>query len=235
MEVHPGIEITDLALFLKKPKVLVVSDLHVGFEESLARKGVLVPRFQYKDVIDRLEQIFARTKADVVVLNGDLKHEFGPPSKQEWKELTRLMDYLSRKCKEVIIVKGNHDVGIGPLARKKEIRVVDEYVTDDVVIVHGDARPKTKKPVVVMGHEHTAITLREGARAEKYKCFLKGKHGKSTLITMPSFNTLTEGTDVTKEKLLSPLLQQDLSDFEVFVWDARNKEALCFGTVNDLL
>jgi len=46
---------------------------------------------------------------------------------------------------------------------------------------------------------------------------LKGKWQGKTLVVMPSFNLVTEGTDVLKEELLSPFLAQDLSKFEVFV------------------
>jgi len=34
---------------------------------------------------------------------------------------------------------------------------------------------------------------------------------------MPSFCLVTEGTDILKEKLLSPFLDQDLKNFDVFV------------------
>jgi metallophosphoesterase superfamily enzyme len=40
MEIHPGIEMVDLALYLKKQQALVLADLHIGFEEALAKQGV---------------------------------------------------------------------------------------------------------------------------------------------------------------------------------------------------
>ncbi len=233
MEIHPGIETIDLAVYLKKHKTLVLADLHIGFEEALAKQGVLVPRFQYKDIIDRLEQIFAKVKPKTVILNGDLKHEFGGISRQEWKETMRLFDYLSRKCEQIIVIKGNHDPNIEPITRKKAINVVDELLLDNIVITHGDAAPKSKAKVIIMGHEHPAVSLRDKGRVEKFKCFLKGTYKKSTLIVQPSFNVCVEGTDVTKERVLSPLIT-NIRDCDVYVVDDVRKKTLHFGKVKNL-
>ncbi len=235
MEIHPGIETIDLALYLRKHKTLVLADLHIGFEEALAKQGVLVPRFQYKDMIDRLEQIFAQVHPKTVVLNGDLKHEFGGISRQEWKETMRLFDYLSRKCEEIIVVKGNHDPNIGPITAKKAVRVVDEIVFGSIAIVHGDTGPKANHPaIVIMGHEHPAIALREKGRVEKFKCFLKGAYKKSVLLVQPSFNACVEGTDVSQGQVLSPLIK-NIHNFEVFVVDDVRKKTLYFGKVKNIV
>ncbi len=68
-----------------------------------------------------------------------------------------------------------------------------------------------------MGHEHPAISIKDGPRTEIFKCFLAGKWKKYNLIAQPSFNLVTEGTDILKEKILSPLLKQNLRNFDVFV------------------
>ncbi|MEM4247403.1 MAG: metallophosphoesterase [Candidatus Woesearchaeota archaeon] len=234
MKLYPGIEIIDLALYLKEQDVLVLSDLHIGFEESLMRQGVLVPRFHYKDIIDRLEQVFARIKPRWVVLNGDLKHEFGAASSQEWKETMRFFDYLQRKCEKIVVVKGNHDPSLGPLADKKGIQVVTELKLGKVLICHGDSMPKTKDAeVIIVGHIHPAVSLRENGRVERFKCFLKGKYNKSVLIVQPSFHPSVEGSDVTKEKVKCPLAP-DFGDFDVCVVDDARKKVLEFGKVRDL-
>ena len=87
MLISPGIEIVDLGLFFSKEKVLVISDIHVGYEEYLNKLGVLVPRFQFQELVKKLENIFKKTgKLEKIIVNGDLKHEFGTISEQEWRE-----------------------------------------------------------------------------------------------------------------------------------------------------
>jgi putative SbcD/Mre11-related phosphoesterase len=234
MEITPGIEIIDLALYLKDSGALVLSDLHIGFEESLMKQGVLVPRFHYKDIIDRLEQVFAKVKPKGIVLNGDLKHEFGAASRQEWKETMRLFDYLQRKCEKIVIVKGNHDTSLGPLANKKGIMIVSELKLDNILIAHGDSMPKTKDAeVIIVGHIHPAVSLHDKGRVERFKCFLKGKYKKSVLIVQPSFHPSVEGSDITKEQVKCPLIK-DFADFEVFVIDDARKKVLGFGKVSNL-
>jgi len=96
MEIHTGIEIIDLALYLPSHQTIIFSDFHIGYEETLTQRGILIPRFQFKDTIKRLEKIFSKIKqVKTVVINGDLKHEFGKISDQEWREVLKLLDYFS--------------------------------------------------------------------------------------------------------------------------------------------
>ena len=219
-----GIEIIDLGLLLKNENILVLADFHIGYEEALNKQGILVPRFQFRDVIKRLGKILSelkKIKLEKIIINGDIKHEFGTISEQEWRETLRLLDFLTKFCDEIILIKGNHDTIIGPIAKKKNIKIVEHFLVGNVLIVHGHKIPNKnilkKAKIIVIGHEHPAISLREDVRIEKFKCFLKGKYKRKKLIVMPSFCLATEGTDILKEKLLSPFLDQDLRNFEVSV------------------
>jgi len=220
---EPNLKIIDLGLLIKDQNILVLADFHIGYEEELNKQGILVPRFQFKDVIKRLGKIFLKKiKIDKIIMNGDLKHEFGRISEQEWRETLRLLDFLAKFCNEIILVKGNHDKILGPIAKKKNIRIVEHYLTKKgVLMVHGHKIPKKellkKAKTIVIGHEHPAISLREDVRTEKFKCFLKGKYKRKNLVVIPSFCLATEGNDILKEKPLSPFLEQDLRNFEVFI------------------
>lgn len=238
MEISKEIEIINLSLWLKKEQILIISDLHLGYEEYLHQKGVLLPKAQVQLIKEELQKIFQIVKPTIIIINGDLKHEFGKVLRQEWTEVLNLIDFLQQHCKELILIRGNHDVILGPIAEKKGITVVSEYKIGSILIVHGDKIIKTeatttKTPVkaIIIGHEHPAICIREKSKMEKFKCFLKGRWKKKDLIVMPSFNSLLEGTDVTKERLLSPFLK-DVSDFEVFAVSAG--EVFKFGKVKQL-
>jgi len=221
MEIIKCIKIIDLGLLLVNEKVLVIADSHIGYEEALNKQGVLIPRLYFKDTLKRLEEILAKTgDLNVIVINGDIKHEFGTISDQEWRNTLKLMDFLSKHCKELVLVRGNHDKILGPISKKRNIKFVDNIIIGDKLILHGDKvddmiKNKSIKTVII-GHEHPAVSLNDGAKVERYKCFLKGKFKGKNLIVQPSFNLVTEGTDVTKEKLLSPFLKE-ISNFEVFI------------------
>ncbi len=221
MRINKETRIIDLALYLEKHKTLVISDVHLGFEEALNKSGMLIPRFQYKITIERLEKILKGLKPDKIIITGDLKHEFGEISHTEWKDTLNFLDFLSKHCKKIVLIKGNHDILLGPIAKKKNIEIVDNFVLSDIIILHGNKIPETiefsKAKTVIIGHEHPAISISNEIRTETYKCFLVGKFKNKKLIVLPSFNLLVEGTNILKEEILSPFLQPDLSNFEVYV------------------
>lgn len=235
MEISKGLEIMDLCLYFKKEKALVLADVHMGYEEALNKQGILVPRFQYAETVKHLEGILSGFKVNKIIINGDLKHEFGTISETEWRHTLRLLDLLSEHCRKIILIKGNHDTILGPIAEKRGLDVKKNYVIGRTMIFHGNKIPTGEKfdsmKRIVIGHEHPAVSLYKNGRLEKFKCFLKGKWKKKELIVMPSFNLVTEGTDVLNEELLSPFLKQDISKFQVFIV---SEGVYGFGSVEDI-
>ena len=241
MEIVDGIEIIDLCLYVKEYKTLIVSDIHIGYEEALNKRGVLVPRMQFKDTMERFELIFSlldkkKYVVDKIIINGDLKHEFGRISETEWRHTLRLLDYFATFTKDIVLVKGNHDTFLKPIAEKRPfVSFVDHVRLGGVLVLHGDVVKEdlidSSVKVIVIGHEHCAISISSWPRTEKFKCFLRGRFKRKDLIAMPSFNLVVEGTDVLKEKLLSPFLKKVL-DFDVFV--VSDEEVLDFGKLKKL-
>lgn len=231
MQISQNIQIIETSLWLEQEKILVINDLHLGYEEALQHKGIFVPRFQLKEIVTSLGRIFIEVTPEKIIINGDLKHEFGKVLRQEWSEVLQLIDFLLQHCKEVIIIKGNHDPIIQPIAEKRRTKVVTEYRIDDTLIIHGDELVETDAKRIIIGHEHPAITIREGSKWEKYKCFLRGKWKGKELIAVPSFNPLLEGTDILKEQMLSPFLTK-VDSFDVFV--VSKGEIFNFGKVREI-
>jgi len=226
MEIIKGIEILGKALWIKKLKTLILADLHIGYEEALNKQGILVPRTQFKETISELNALINevqekfKTKPLTIVINGDLKHEFGDISQQEWRETTKVLDLLLKNSKEVILVKGNHDTMLEPIAKKKKLKIVDYYLMGDLCVLHGDKiflEPLTRAKTLIIAHEHPAISLSEGSKRETYKCFLYGSWKNKKLIVMPSFLTATVGYDIQNRKMLSPFLKQGLDYFDVYI------------------
>lgn len=228
------IEFIDLGIFIKDKRIFSIADLHIGYEEALNKQGILIPRFQIDDIISRLKKIFRLVKPKIVVINGDLKHEFGEISRQEWKDTLKVLDFLLSKY-NVVLVKGNHDNIVEPIASKKGLDVVDRYIVDDIMFIHGHKIVDIPKNIktIIMGHEHPAVSIRSKLRIEKYKCFLVGKYKGKKIIVMPSFNFVAEGSDILSEDILSPYLKKDLDSFDVYIVGGFN-EIFYFGNVRDV-
>ena len=231
MQISNNIEAIDLALWIKDKRILIVSDIHLGLEESMHLKGIMVPKQQSELIIQSFKKIFTKVSPRTIIINGDLKHNFGKNLKQEWDDTLKLIDFLKENCRELVFIKGNHDNFLKTIANQKNIKVVDEYLVDDTLLVHGDKLVETKAKSIIIGHEHPAISLKEKSKIEKFKCFLKGKYKNKELIVMPSFNPLSYGSDILNKGRFSPFLK-DISNFEVFI--VGDKGVLPFGKVKNL-
>jgi len=232
MHISKNIKVVDLGLYLEKYQALIVSDFHLGYEEYLNSKGVLIPKLSVNNVLKRLNKIILLVKPEIIIINGDLKHEFGKISNQEWRDSLRVLDFLSKKCDKLFLIKGNHDSILEPIAMKREIETVNSIVFGNILVIHGDKLVKihSKVKTIIIGHEHPAVIIGDKTRIETYKCFLSGKYKRKNLIVQPSFNLITEGTNVLQRKLLSPYLQQDLKKFNVFIVSDKIYD---FGKVNN--
>ena len=286
---NKDLQIIDLCLYLRKHNALVISDIHIGYEEALNKQGILIPRLQFQQTMKRIENDINNVleinkdtnknniknnqkaniapKLDFIIINGDLKHEFGTISETEWRQTLKFVDFLATKTERIILIKGNHDTILEPIAKKRNLKIVEEYSLgnedgngySEFYFCHGDKIPSTdsfkKAKTVIIGHEHPAISFKENLRTEKFKCFMFGKFkpkkklslkklfkghsnlintNTKNLIVLPSFNLVTEGTDVLKENLLSPFLNQSLDNFEVYVVPD-SKRILYFKKVKDIL
>lgn len=205
-------QIVDLGLLIDR--TLIISDLHIGYEQALNREGIMVPRFQYKKILKRLEEIIRSFDIGRIVVNGDIKHEFGRITRQEWDETLNFIIFLKNNFVEVVLLKGNHDNFTKFIADKIDLEVYETYSLEDFIIMHGDKIPDDlmikDESTIIIGHEHPCIGIRNGERFEKIKCYLKGNYKEKNLIVMPSFNFVTEGSDILHEKSLSPFLKKGL-------------------------
>jgi putative SbcD/Mre11-related phosphoesterase len=220
-ELLPGIEAVGLALYIKSEKTLIFADTHLGFEEELKSVGFMLPKFQYKErkLLSRIEK---KEEIERIIVNGDLKHVFGDISRQEWDEVTDLIDFLLAHCKKLVLIKGNHDTILAPIAKKMGVDLVDHVYQKKtgIFITHGHKIDKNKDmaaaKTIIIGHGHPALALTDSVRTEKVKCFLVGRWKNKKLIQMPSLNFITEGSDVLYEGAFSPFLEKNVKDFEVY-------------------
>ena len=243
MKLTDKIKIIGPGLFIDD-KILVLSDFHFGYEEMLTKRGIMIPRFQYKDIEDTLKRVLSEIKPEKIIITGDLKHEFGKLNNQEWREIRNTLDFLKTKCREIIVIKGNHDTALISILRKLNVKLEDKFVYKNFLTIHGDKEIKIPKAVdtIIIGHEHPAIKFYAVGRKESYKCFLITKYkektnlknklfGKSkTLIVLPSMNPLTEGTDLLNEKYLSPFIKKAKGRVIIY----HNNEHYDFGELSKL-
>ncbi|WP_048150057.1 metallophosphoesterase [Palaeococcus ferrophilus] len=204
---------------------LVIADLHVGFEESMVREGHYVPRL-LDELISSLQGLLGREKPKRLIIDGDLKHSF-VPFRREMRELRAFFEGISGLVDEIILVRGNHDVGVSWI-RGLGVEVVDSLEMGGWKLVHGHKLEEGER--FIIGHEHPAIRLRDEVGATiKVPAFLAGEE----LIVLPAFSPWAYGNDVTRE-IVSPFLRKfDTSKLRVLV--PLEGEILDFGELGSLL
>lgn len=252
-------EILDRCLFWRKEKILVVGDLHLGFEEVLREQGWNIPKNQIRETLENMEKIFRKTKkCREIILLGDVKHYFAGILAGEWKDFYELMKLLKKnllKNGKIIIIKGNHDSILEPLIytpqksekNHAEIGIYDFYIKNSYLFIHGDYRGlkkirKIKKQhkqnfsLIICGHYHPALVLKDkyGIKSERYKCFLYGKSKEfnTYIVILPSFFPLIEGTDIfSHNSMLEGWI--DVKNFSVYAIDDSGN-VYDFGKIKDI-
>ncbi|MBI2124261.1 metallophosphoesterase, partial [Candidatus Pacearchaeota archaeon] len=177
MKIASGAEIIGKALFFPEKRILSIADLHIGYEGMLNEKGVLVPRTQFKEMMDDLKKVFeeiekSNRKIKEVIILGDLKHDFGGISRQEWKETLSLLDFLKKHAEKIILIRGNHDTILEPISRQRSIELKDFYIKENICFMHGhkmfaECLGRGIK-TIVLGHKHPALVLQDKSKSEKY-------------------------------------------------------------------
>lgn len=125
------------ALFLIKQKILVIGDLHLGFEFMLREGGSLLPQTQIKQTIDDLNEIFTylknrKIKLNKIVFLGDIKHFFAYKSQEKniFLEVIKIIEkHISQE--NIILLKGNHEK-IDIADRK----FLTHYIYEDIIFIH---------------------------------------------------------------------------------------------------
>jgi putative SbcD/Mre11-related phosphoesterase len=225
-----------------KERVLVVGDLHLGYEEALNRSGVLVGRQMFDEMISDLNAVFGEVgKVDKVVLLGDVKHDFGGISKQEWKDVNAILDYFESMAKKVVVVKGNHDNILEPILKKRKMKLLGVYIWNGFAFLHGDEDYdeiwRGEINTIIVGHGHPAVNLQEpkGIKSEKYKCFLVGKFKGKEMIVVPSFIDFYVGSDPREDEMV---MAWDVNwmnfDVKIVSPGEGNIEVLDFGKLKKL-
>jgi len=230
IEVAPGLWATrHFALWLKEEGAVAISDLHLGFEAALAEQGVSVPRFQRREILERLARLLDAYDPETVIIAGDFKHEFSKNLSDEWVEIKQVLRFLQQRA-EPIVVRGNHDNFLATILGDLRMKLHDRYDLGGCTFVHGHEEVQALG-TIVMGHEHPAVKLRDSLGATvSVPAFLVAER----VIVLPAFSPLALGVDVANYPYLSPILNGIDVDVARVIGIDEKEGLLEFGRVGDL-
>jgi len=211
------------ALILEgKKKSLIVTDIHIGFENSLASNEIFIGKNStINETIQELSEIIDAENPDSVILLGDIKSSIKSISRNEWNEVPMFFEKIREKC-DVTLVPGNHDANIQRLV-PDNISMISStgMVEENILLTHGHTMPSenfSHVDKIIMGHIHPVFFQEDSVingqrvwvsiKTEKEKIF-PNKSGELEIIIIPSFNKYFYATHRKKyKKSISPIIDK---------------------------
>ncbi len=197
------------AVYMESEDTLIMSDLHLGIEGYLEDEGIFLPRSVSRSTADIVYRAIEDYQPEKVIFNGDLKHSFGLLKTVEWRELTKFFSRLRDEYGvKVYVVRGNHDNYLGVLLDKFGYEMVERYDGGYYSVIHGhkDYDPDELNEVVIIGHEHPSIVVRDESGGKyRYKCFLWGDYGDKKILVLPPVSEISTGTTYNMYDLVEPM------------------------------
>jgi len=153
-----------LLLRSKSERVLVVADLHIGWEAPLTQKGVHIPS-QTPKILDRTLQLIKTCKPTRLIFLGDVKHAIAKVEMEEWRDIPDFFEALEKKVSDIQVVPGNHDGNLEPLLPETvKILPPTGVVFGNVGLLHGHAWPAPELlgcRSLITGHVHPMVAFRD--------------------------------------------------------------------------
>jgi len=211
------------ALMLEgKNRSLIITDLHIGFESSLFGNNIFVGKnTTIQETINSIEEILEKTKANSLILLGDVKSSIKSIAKNEWSEVPLFFKKMSDKV-ETILIPGNHDANIQKLVPDGVTQISSTgLVIENILLTHGHTMPSenfSNVDRIIMGHLHPVFFQDESVingkrvwvsiKANKQQIF-SSTSGEIEITIVPSFNKYFYATHKKQyKKSISPILEK---------------------------
>lgn len=145
-------------------RVLVISDLHIGWEVALAQQGFHIPS-QTPKLLERLKQLINLRKPTRIIVLGDVKHTIAKIELEEWRDVPEFFEQLGKLVPKVQVIPGNHDGNLEPLLPEDlEVLPSTGIILWDVGLFHGHTWPPPEMlrcKSLIIGHVHPVVVFRD--------------------------------------------------------------------------
>jgi len=220
------IESEPVIVLEEKIKHLVITDLHIGFENTFSRNKIFLgSNSSVKQITANVSNLIHRENIDSLILLGDIKSSIRQISKNEWSDISYFFDEI-KKVSDITLIPGNHDANIDKLIPNEILMTNSKgLMIDDVLLTHGHTMPSenfSNVNRIIMGHIHPVFfqddSLVNGERvwislkAKKELIFPSAK-GEIEIMVVPSFNPYFYATQKPHhKKSISPIIEKIKND-----------------------
>ncbi len=202
------------AIYIRDEDALIITDTHLGLEEQRERLGISIPLSITDKIIEHIINSIKEVGCKRVIILGDVKHEFGKPSNEEWLSVRKMIKSLRALNVEPEVIRGNHDNYIINILKGMNVKLHDPYLLNDrYFFMHGHLDLEDRfdgAEYIFLGHEHPAITISDDYTKHRFKSFLRGDINNKKVIVLPSISPLAYGNPVNEynNELMSIFLRR---------------------------
>jgi DNA ligase-associated metallophosphoesterase len=174
------------ALWIETERTLVVADLHFEKGSSYAaRFGQLLPPYDTRETLDRLDREVAALNPSRLIFLGDSFHDADGEDRLAAEDAERLGSLA--RGRELVWAVGNHDED-GPRVLPGE--VIAEAAILGLILRH---EPQGGlQPGEVAGHLHPSARVSSGRGSVRRRCFVTD----GSRLILPAFGAYTGGLNV---------------------------------------
>ena len=173
------------ALWLPGPRLLCVSDLHLGKSDRIARRrGLMLPPYETRETLDRLDHLVSRLSPATVCCLGDSFDDLEAADSLD--DVEKLQVTRMQAGRDWVWIEGNHDPGPVDFGGRHLAQLHVAGVTFRHI-----ADPSAQAEV--SGHYHPKCSLRGGSRP----AFLID----DARVILPAFGAYTGGLRATAPAL----------------------------------
>ncbi len=173
------------ALWWPAERTLVFADLHFEKGSAYARRGQMLPPYDTRTTLVRMEALILRRAPSRVIALGDSFHDHDAANRLDDYERETLMR-LGRAA-EWIWIAGNHDPAPPDWLDGK---ITEEIAIGGLVFRHEPAAADAAGEVA--GHLHPCKSITRHGRSLRRRCFVSD----ARRLLMPAFGAYTGGLDV---------------------------------------
>lgn len=145
------------AVWMPDAETLLVADTHFGKDATFRRHHIPVPAGATEGTLECVAKLIENFKARTLIILGDMFHARSSLAPSVRDLLTKFFDRFA--AVEMILVRGNHDVHVGPLPQEWPIRNVPYYRLGSIILAHHPVELPEDADLLICGHLHPSIRI----------------------------------------------------------------------------
>ena len=180
---------TGRALFWYEQRALILSDLHLGKDETFRHHGIPIPAAVGRTDLDELLALYRRFRPARIIIAGDFLHH---PNGYNPDLVALFQEYREQLDCQLTVVTGNHENSFRRLPKMWQIEYLpDHYELGPLRFIHdqNEAHEQRLDRLTITGHLHPILKIKTGINAARLPCYLLN----GGYLTLPAFTKFSRG------------------------------------------